>query len=79
VALILASLGLGSLALGRWIQTHKLTFFSIALSLMALSLFSAIQEKRKKRGNTGLIAFGLALVISAFLLSYNKIVYGYFL
>ena len=47
--------------------------------MMTLSLFSAIQEKRKKQRNTGLIAFGLALAITVFLLSYNKIKYGYFI
>jgi len=72
-------LGLGTFAVSRWIQTHKLTFFAIALSMMALSLFSAIQEKRKKQKNTGLIAFGLALAITVFLLSYNKLKYGYFI
>ncbi|MDB4285639.1 hypothetical protein N9903_01900 [bacterium] len=79
MTILLASLGLGSFAVSRWIQTHKLTFFSIALSMMALSLFSAINERRKKQKNTGLIAFGLALLITAFLLSYNKIKYGYFI
>jgi hypothetical protein len=63
----------------RWIQTHKLTFFSIAISMMTLSLFSAIHEKRKKQKNTGLIAFGLALAITAILLSYNKVKHGYFI
>jgi hypothetical protein len=72
-------LGLGSFAVSRWIQTHKLTFLSIAISMMALSLFSAIQEKRKRQKNTGLIAFGLALAVTAFLLAYNKMQYGFFI
>ena len=72
-------MGLGSFAVSRWIQTHKLTFFSIAISMMTLSLFSAVQEKRKKQKNTGLVAFGLALFITAFLLAYNKMKYGFFL
>jgi len=63
----------------RWIQTNKLTFFTIALSMMALSLFSAINEKRKKNKNTGLIAFGLAITVTGFLLSYNKIKYGFWI
>jgi hypothetical protein len=47
--------------------------------MMALSLFSAINEKKKKNKNTGLIAFGLAMAITAFLLSYNRIKYGFWL
>ena len=69
-------MGLGSFAVSRWIQTNKLTFFSIAISMMALSLYSAIREKKKKNTNTGLIAFGLAMAITGFLLSYNIIKYG---
>jgi hypothetical protein len=47
--------------------------------MMTLSLVSAIREKRNKGKNTGLIAFGAALIISVFLLSYNKVKYGFFL
>jgi hypothetical protein len=72
-------LGLGSFAASRWIQTHKLAFFSIAISMMALSLFSAINEKKKRNTNTGLIAFGLAMAITVFLLGYNKLRYGFFM
>ena len=72
-------MGLGSFAVSRWIQTHKLTFFAIAISMMTLSLLSAINEKRKKNTNTGLIAFGLAMAITAFLLGYNKVKYGFFI
>jgi hypothetical protein len=79
VSLVLASLGLGSFAVSRWIQTHKLTFFSIALSMMTLSLVSAIRDKRKRGKNTGLIAFGSALLITAILLGYNKVRYGFFM
>ena len=79
MSLVLASLGLGSFAVSRWMQSHKLTFLSIALSMMTLSLVSAIREKRNKGKNAGLIAFGAALIISAILLSYNKIKYGFFI
>jgi len=47
--------------------------------MMALSLFSAINEKKKKNTNTGLIAFGLAMAITVFLLGYNKLRYGFFM
>ena len=47
--------------------------------MMALSLYSAINEKRKKNTNTGLIAFGLAIAITGFLLSYNKFKYGFWI
>ena len=77
--MILASLGLGSAAMSRWIQGHKEVFFAVALSLMTLSLFSAIREKKVHGKNTGLIIFSGALVITATLLSYNKVKYGYFL
>jgi hypothetical protein len=79
VTILLAGLGLGSFAVSRWIQTHKLTFFSIAVSMMALSLCSAVNEKRKKNSNTGLIAFGLAVAVTTFLLTYNKLKYGFFI
>ena len=46
---------------------------------MTLSLISAIQEKRKKDKNTGLVIFASALLITTALLSYNKIRYGYFM
>jgi hypothetical protein len=72
-------LGLGSVAVGRWITGHKWLFLSIALSLMTLSLISAIHEKRKHGKDTGLIVFATALLITAALLSYNKIRYGYFM
>ena len=65
--------------MSRWIQTHKLTFLAIALSMITLSLFSAINEKRKKKTNTGLIAFGFAMAITVFLLSYNKLKYGFWI
>jgi hypothetical protein len=51
------SLGLGSVAMSRWLQSHKPTFFSVALVMMALSLLSAIREKKKTGKNTGLFAF----------------------
>lgn len=47
--------------------------------MMTLSLVSAVREKRIKGKNTGLAAFGAALVITIFLLSYNKIRFGYFI
>ena len=47
--------------------------------MMTLSLYSAINEKRKKNKNTGLIAFGLAMAITTFLLSYNKAKYGFWI
>lgn len=47
--------------------------------MMGLSLFSAIQEKRKKGKNTGLVVFGVAMVITTALLLYNKVRFGYFL
>jgi len=65
--------------MSRWIQAHKLTFFSLAIAMMSLSLFSAVREKRRKGKNAGLVAFATALVITALLLSYNKIRYGYFI
>jgi len=67
------------MAIGEWIQNHKIVFFAGALSLMTMSLVAAIQEKKKKGKNTGLIIFGIALVITSALLSYNKIRYGYFI
>ena len=56
-----------------------MTFFSLAIAMMSLSLFSAVREKRRKGKNAGLVAFATALVITALLLSYNKIRYGYFI
>jgi hypothetical protein len=47
--------------------------------MMTLSLLSAIREKRRKQKNTGLIVFGVALVITALLLGYNRVKYGYFI
>lgn len=47
--------------------------------MMTLSLIAAVREKRTKGKNTGLAAFGAALVITVFLLSYNKIRYGFFI
>jgi hypothetical protein len=77
--LILASFGLGSMALGGWLQSHKGLFLTVALSLMTLSFISAIREKKKTGKNTGLVIFASALLITAGLLSYNKIRYGYFM
>ena len=72
-------MGLGSIAVSRWLQSHKVLFLSVALSMMTLSLLSAVREKRTKGKNTGLVAFGAALAITVFLLSYNKIRYGFFI
>ena len=79
MSIVLASLGIGSVAMGRWIQTHKETFLAIAISLMALSLFTAVREKKRTGKNTGLITFAMAFAIAALLLSYTKIRYGYFI
>ena len=65
--------------MGSWMKSHKGLFLTVALSLMTLSLISAIQEKRKKGKNTGLVIFASALLITTALLSYNKIRYGYFM
>lgn len=72
-------MGLGSAALGRWIQGNKEVFLAGAVAMMSLSLFSAIQEKRKKGKNTGLVVFAVAMVITTALLFYNKVRYGYFI
>ncbi len=59
--------------MGSWIKSNKEVFLGGALFLMALSLFSAIQEKRKKGKNTGIIVFVIALIITTFLLFFNRI------
>ena len=72
-------MGLGSAAMGSWIQNNKEVFLGGAVAMMGLSLFSAIQEKRKKGKNTGLIVFGFAMVVTTALLLYNKVRFGYFI
>ena len=67
------------MAVGEWVQKNKIVFLAIALSLMTLSFGAAIYEFKKKDNLTGLIVFSFALVITASLLSYNKIRYGYFI
>jgi NhaP-type Na+/H+ or K+/H+ antiporter len=76
VTLILASLGIGSAAMGSWIQNNKEVFLTLSLFLVILSFASAIHEKRKKGKNTGLIIFAIALVVTSVLLSYNKVKFG---
>lgn len=44
---------------------------------MAASMASAIRERIINGKNTGLIIFGIALVVTAALLTYTKISYGY--
>ena len=65
--------------MSNWIQSNKEVFLVGAVAMMSLSLFSAIQEKRKKGKNTGLIVFGFAMVITTALLLYNKVRFGYFI
>jgi hypothetical protein len=72
-------LGLGSVAMGNWIKSHKEVFLAFAIFLMALSLTSAVRDKIKKGNNTGLIIFSIASVVTLSLLFYNKIMYGYFI
>jgi hypothetical protein len=63
--------------MGRWVQTHKGAFLIGAGALMSLSLYVAIREKKKDCQNTGLIFFGLALLVTISLITYTKIRYGY--
>jgi len=65
--------------MSSWIKNNKGVFLTVAVTMMSLSLFSAIQEKRKKGKNTGLIVFACAMVVTTALLFYNKVRYGYFI
>jgi uncharacterized membrane protein len=70
-------LGLGSVAMGRWIQNHKNAFLAVAVLLMTASLASAIREKIVKGKNSGIYVFGVAFVATAALLVYTRIKNGY--
>jgi len=78
VPVVLASFGLGSAAISRWVPQHKGLFLLAAILLISLSLFTAVREKKKTGKNTGLILFSVALVLSLLLFSYSKSRYGYF-
>jgi len=69
VTAVLASFGLGSAAVGKWVPDHKGLFFLLATLLMSLSLFSAVREKKKTGKNIGLILSAVAILLSLLLLA----------
>jgi hypothetical protein len=73
VSVVLASFGLGSATVGKWVPNHKGLFFLFAIFFMSLSLFTAVREKMKTGKNTGLILFSIAMILSLLLLYYSQL------